>query len=332
MNKTDLGDFLTKGCAILTEEARHAGFATSSAFERRVRSIFADLLPQHLGVVVDFAPPAQAFPDVALGEYGVDVKFSSGDTWRSVANSVQETQRVDSVKFVYVVFCKMGGVPEVRWRSYADCVVHVRTSHVPRFEIDLETDRSLFDLMGIKYDDFRILPMHEKMKYVREYARGRLKKGERLWWLEDSDSEAHTMPIQARLYTSLPKEEKTRLRAEAVLLCPIVVKSGRVKNKYDDAVLYLLTYHGVLCHQARDLFTAGSVANPGNDDQGGVYIQRALKLLETPMREAAARMDDALFVEYWGESVPSERRISRWLEKADALASDWKPSDCLFLE
>jgi len=174
--------------------------------------------------------------------------------------------------------------------------------------------------------------MHEKMEYVREYARGRLKKGERLWWLEDSDSEAHTMPIQARLYTSLPKEEKTRLRAEAALLCPIIVKSGRVRNKYDDAVLYLLTYHGVLCHQARDLFSAGSVANPGNDDQGGVYIQRALKLLETPMREAAARMDDALFVEYWGESVPSERRISRWLEKADALASDWKPSDCLFLE
>ncbi len=332
MNKTDLEDVLTKGCALLTNEARHAGFATSPAFERRVRSVFADLLPQHSGIVVDFAPPAQAFPDVALGEYGVEVKFSSGDTWRSVANSVQETQRVDSVKFIYIVFCKMGGVPEVRWRSYEDCVVHVRTSHVPRFEIDLETDRSLFDLMGIKYDEFRILPMHEKMEYVREYARGRLKKGERLWWLEDGDSEAHTMPIQARLYTSLPKEEKTRLRAEAALLCPIIVKSGRVRNKYDDAVLYLLTYHGVLCHQARDLFSAGSVANPGNDDQGGVYIQRALKLLETPMREAAARMDDALFVEYWGESVPSERRISRWLEKADALASDWKPSDCLFLE
>lgn len=332
MNKTNLEDVLTKGCAILTDEARRTGFATSPAFEQRVRSVFADLLPRNSGIVVDFAPPAQAFPDVALGEYGVEVKFSSGDTWRSVANSVQETQRVDSVKFVYVVFCKMGGIPEVRWRSYADCVVHVRTSHVPRFEIDLETDRSLFDLMGIKYDEFRILPMHEKMKYVREYARGRLKKGERLWWLEDSDSEAHTMPIQARLYTSLPKEEKARLRAEAALLCPIIVKSGRVRNKYDDAVLYLLTYHGVLCHQARDLFSAGSVANPDNDDKGGVYIQRALKLLETPMRDAAARMENALFVEYWGESVPPERRIARWLEKADALASNWKPSDCLFLE
>jgi hypothetical protein len=225
----------------------------------------------------------------------------------------------------------MGGTPEVRWRLYADCVVHVRTSHVPRFEIDVEADRSLFDLMGISYDDFRTLSMHEKMCHVREYARGRLKKGERLWWLEDKNSEAHTMPIQARLYTSLTDEEKLQFRAEAALLCPIIVKSGRSRNKYDDVVLYLLTYHGVLCHQARDLFSAGSVANPDNDDAGGVYIQRALKLLESSMRDAAIRMDGALFVEYWGENVPPEKRIARWLEKADSLASGWKPSESLFL-
>lgn len=331
MQRAELESLLTKVCAALTEEARATGFKTSPAFERRVRLVLSGLLPTDAGVVVDLAPPAQAFPDIALGDYGVEVKFTLADTWRSVANSVQETQRVGTVKCVYVVFCKMGGEPEVRWRPYADCVVHVRTSHVPRFEIDLDADRSLFDLMGIDYDDFRVLPMHEKMRYVRDYARGRLKKGERLWWLEDGGAEAHTMPIQARLYTSLNQEEKVRLRAEAALLCPVIVKSGRVRNKYDDAVLYLLTYHGVLCHQARDLFSAGSVANPSNDDEGGVYIQRALKLLEKAMREAAAQMDDALFVEYWGESVPPKRRIARWLEKADALASGWKPSESLFL-
>jgi hypothetical protein len=56
-----------------------------------------------------------------------------------------------------------------------------------------------------------------------------------------------------------------------------------------------------------------------------------LKQLEIEMREAAMRMDDALFVEYWGESVAPERRISRWLEKADEYAKDWKPSESLFL-
>jgi hypothetical protein len=55
-------------------------------------------------------------------------------------------------------------------------------------------------------------------------------------------------------------------------------------------------------------------------------------LIEAEMREAALRMDDALFVEYWGESVAPEKRISRWLEKADEIARDWKPSSSLFLD
>ena len=97
-------------------------------------------------------------------------------------------------------------------------------------------------------------------------------------------------------------------------------------------VLYLLTYLGVLCHQASDLFSAGSVANPKNDDEGGIYIERALKLIESEMKAAALRMDDALFVEYWGESIPPEKRIKRWLEKADELATEWVPSKSLFLE
>lgn len=332
VRQTELEEVLARLCEQLTEEARKAPFKSSPAFECRVREGLSQLLTPASGIAIDFAPPPQAFPDVALGDCGVEVKFTLNDVWRSVANSVQETQRADAVKHVYLVFGKMGGVPEVRWRPYEECVIHVRTSHVPRFEVDLEAKQSLFDLMGISYDDFRHLPMHDKMRHVRKYARGRLKKGERLWWLEDRDTEAHTLPLQVRLYTSLEQSEKRRLRAEAALLCPVIVKSGRVRNKYDDAVLYLLTYHGVLCHQARDLFSAGSVANPGNDDEGGSYIQRALKLLEADMREAAAQMDDALFAEYWGERVPPEERIARWLAKADALASDWKPSATLFLD
>ena len=168
------------------------------------------------------------------------------------------------------------------------------------------------------------------MKYIRSYAR-KIHPDGRLWWIEDSNgSDQHTTPIQARLYTNLTTEEKTRLRAEAALLCPSIVKSGRSRNKYDDMVLYLLTYHGVLCHQARDLFSAGSVANPKNDDAGGIYIERALKLIEEEMKKAALTMDDALFVEYWGESVPPELRIKRWLEKADQLATEWTPSKSLF--
>lgn len=337
MTKNEFEEILNKCCAQLTEEARTTGFKTSAQFETRVREVLSVITKDDETFEIDFNPRPQAFPDIAMGEYGVEVKFTLNDTWRSIANSVLETQRIDEVKHIYVVFGKMGGVPEVRWGEYEQSVIHVRTSHVPRFEIELPSEKtevkeSLFEQMGIRYDDFRKLDMQDKMKYIRAYAR-KIHPDGRLWWVEDKeDSDEHTTPVQARLYTNLTTDEKTRLRAEAALLCPSIVKSGRSRNKYDDMVLYLLTYHGVLCHQARDLFSAGSVANPKNDDAGGIYIERALKLIESEMKAAALRMDDALFVEYWGESVPPEKRIKRWLEKADELATEWVPSKSLFLE
>ena len=336
MTKNKFERLLDRCCVQLTKEARSTGFKTSIQFENTVREVLSELTNNDKSYEIDFSPHPQAFPDIAMGMFGVEVKFTLNDTWRSVANSVLETQRIESVKYIYIVFGKMGGIPEVRWADYEQSVIHVRTSHVPRFEIELpntkvEVNKPLFESMGIRYDDFRKLPMQEKMKYIRTYAR-KIHPDGRLWWIEGKETDEHTLPVEVRLYTNLATVEKTKLRAEAALLCPSIVKSGRSRNKYDDMVLYLLTYHGVLCHQARDLFSAGSVANPNNNDDGGIYIERALKLIETEMREAARTLDDALFVEYWEESVQPENRIRRWLEKADALASDWKPSASLFLD
>jgi hypothetical protein len=332
MGQKDFERILDAICLRLTEESQQKIFTTSNQFENRVREVLRDATQQYPDVAIDFNPHPQAFPDIPINEFGVEVKFTLADTWRSVANSVLETNRIDSVKFVYIVFGKMGGIPEVRWGDYERSVVHVRTSHVPRFEVEIDAEKSLFQQMGVNYNEFRHFPMEEKMKYIRSYARARLREGERLWWLEDNPDDEHSFPIQARLYTSLSMSEKLRLRAEAALLCPAIVQSGRVRNKYDDVVLYILTYHGVICHQARDLFSAGSVANPKNDDEGGFYIERALKLVESEMRKAALDMDDALFIEYWGEPVPPDQRIHRWLEKADAFATDWIPSKSLFRE
>lgn len=331
MTQQEFERLLGAVCERLTEESRRSPFQASKTFEDRVREVVQETMAAS-GASIDFDPHPQAFPDIAVGEFGIEVKFTTNDTWRSVANSVLETNRLDDVRKVYLVFGKMGGAPEVKWGEYEKCVMHVRTSHVPRFEVEIAAEQSLFDQMGVPYDEFRNLPMEDKMQHIRAYARRRLKPGERMWWLEDAPEHDHSLPIQARLYTKLPVPEKTRMRAEAALLCPKIVQSGRSRDKYDDAVLYLLTYHGVLCHQARDLFSAGSVANPGNDDAGGVYIERALKLLEEEMLEAADRLEDALFVEYWGEAVPRNQRIARWLEKADALAGNWVPSQSLFLD
>lgn len=169
------------------------------------------------------------------------------------------------------------------------------------------------------------------MEHIRKYARSRLKAGERLWWLEDGEDSDHTLPIQARLYTSLENSEKRTLRAEAALVCPQIVQPSRSKRKYDDVSLYLLTYHGVLAPQVRDLFSAGSVALRADSTRGGTYIQRSLADIEGEMRNAAEYLPDALFADYWAETVPKNDRIPWWLAKADQYAKGWKPSDLLFL-
>ena len=331
MTEKEFEALLSRLCQRLTTEAQQTPFQSSKEFEARVRLIAAELI-RGQSTSIDFDPHPQAFPDVAIGSFGIEVKFTTNDTWRSVANSVLETNRILEVEKIYLVFGKMGGTPEVKWGDYEKCVMHVRTSHVPRFEVELFPHESLFDKMGINYNSFRSLPMDEKMQHIRAYARARLSAGERLWWLEDSSEPEHTLPIQARLYTKLSIAEKTRLRAEAALLCPQIVRSGRSRDKYNDVVLYLLTYRGVLCHQARDLFSAGSVANPENDDNGGIYIQRALQFLEHEMISAADELEGALFEEYWGLRVAPPDRIELWLQKADSLASGWIPSSCMFLD
>ncbi len=331
MKQKEFEDLLEVVTQRLTAESRSSRFEKSKEFENATRDALQEL-GKNLGVSINFNPHPYVFPDIVIGNFGIEVKFTENDTWRSVANSVFEGTREANVKHIYVLFGKMGGAPEVKWGKYEDCVMHVRTSHVPRFEVEINPKESLFTKMGVTYEEFLHFTPEEKMKHVRKYARGRLKKGERLWWLEDAPDQGHSLPIQARLYMSLEEHEKRMLRAEATLLCPQVVKSGRSRTKYNDPALYAFTYRGIICPQVRDLFSAGSVADKGNKKRGGIYVQRATEDIQNEIIEAAHNLEDALFVEYWGESCKPSKRIVEWLRRADALATEWRPSECLFLD
>jgi hypothetical protein len=333
MTTLEFEELLTTLSGRLTKEVRASDrFHVPAKFERRVRAVLAELTEGIDGIKIDMDPHAQAFPDIIVGKFGIEVKVVHSDSWRTISNSVFEGSRDPKVKHVYVLFGKMGGTPEVKWGRYEACVMHVRTSHVPRFEVDITAKQSLFQKFGITYEEFCALSPHDKMKHVRKYAKSRLKKGERLWWLEDKPEreQEHSLPLEVLLYMNLDKSKKRQLRAEAALLCPQIVgpsRAGKKTRKYTDATIYLLTYHGVLCPQTRDLFSAGSVAGK---ERGGNYVARALKDIEAEMKNAAEYLEDALFLEYWGENVPRPKRIKEWLRRADRFAKDWKPSKALF--
>lgn len=330
IERSSFEDLLSKATVKLTQDLKSSTkFHTSKSFEQQVRVVLNEIL-KDMGLPVDMSPPAQEFPDIIIGNFGVEVKYSDNNTWRSIANSIFEGSRKQGVDYVYLLFGKVGGKPEVQWGRYEECIMHVRTSHVPRFEVEINAKEPLFQKLNISYNDFRILTPEEKMPYIRNYAKGRLKSGERLWWLDDQPEE-RTLPLEVRLYTKLTQKEKIRYRAESSVLCPQIVKSGRVKGKYDDVTMFLLTYYGILCNQARDLFSAGSVAMRGSQERGGNYIERALKDIESEMYEAFYNLESALFIEYWGEDIPPHGRIHYWLSKADSYADGWKPSEILFL-
>jgi hypothetical protein len=333
MNRADFESLLIVVSGRLTNDIRiNKSYHVPSVFEDRVRVVIEDELRKR-GLENTLAPIVQGFPDIVVGEFGVEVKATESDSWRCIANSVSEGSRNMHVKHIYIMYGKMGGTPETRWASYGDAIVHVRTSHVPRFEVEMGSERSLFNLIGVSYDDFRTKSMHEKMDYIRAYARGRLRPGERLWWLEDKPEEeqTHSLPINIRLYMELPQEEKRRMRAEAALMCPQIVGGSRERRKYVDAVTYLMSYRGILCPQARDLFSAGSVALRADDTRGGKYILRSLLDIQDEMRSAAYDLESGVFTEYWGVAPEKENRILHWLKLADKLADGWKPSDSLFL-
>lgn len=310
----------------LTKEAAKKPFDTSKNFENRARTVLKELGK----IAVDLDPDAQAFPDIVIGQFGIEVKFTEKDTWRSVANSVFESKREQSVKHIYIIFGKMGGKPEVKWGKYENCVMHVRTSHMPRFEVEINTGRSLFIQMGVSYDEFRRSPIEERMKHIRKYARGRLKEGEHLWWLEDKPESDHSLELNVRFFKNLKEPEKRKLRAEAAILCPQVVSrgtGGAGKTKYDDAITYLITRHGVI--STRDSFSAGSAMGK-NSSKGGNQVMKGLQDIAPEMLAAAKYLEDDLFVEYWKASCKPEKRIREWLRRADGYAKDWIPSKSLF--
>jgi hypothetical protein len=326
MTDAQIASLLDVVCSQLTAELQAYGaLDNAKKFETRVRQVLAVELAKVGKVLRDFAD--QDFPDIVVDDWGIEVKHTKEDKWRTVANSVFEGHRRDDVSRVFIVFAKLGGTPAVRWADYASSVVHVRTSHRPRYEVEVGATKSLFEQMGVSYADFRAMPEREKMVHIRKYARSRLKAGEQLWWLGDDPENPHSLPLEVRLYPTLSDSEKRRLRAEVTFLFPEVLKGSRVRDKYSKAALHLLTYRGVLTSQARDLFSAGSVAGK---ERGGNYLLRAFADLLPEFLDAARRLDPALLQEYWGHAPQTVAgRLSVWAEQADKCAAGWKPSELL---
>lgn len=75
MNQLEFEKFLDAVCTQLTTEVLANPFQSSKIFEDRVRAVAQTKLPAK--TLIDFDPHPQAFPDIAIGGFGIEVKFTS---------------------------------------------------------------------------------------------------------------------------------------------------------------------------------------------------------------------------------------------------------------
>ncbi len=255
-----------------------------------------------------------AFPDiVANGYFGVEVKITVKDHWTSTGNSVLETSRIEEVERIFIMFGKLGGEPDVRYRLYQECLPEISVTHSPRYRInmDLPKGKSIFDKMGVSYDELRT--NGDTIQKIKSYYREQLKDGEGLWWI-DEESESPSPVIKQ--FRTLEPEKKERFKVDCMILFPELF---RLRANYERAATYMITEFGAVSTSLRDAFSAG-----GQQEVLVAREKRNVSQLLSQLHDYAPKIasrineiDEVLLKFYWQALSIDEDRIKQWKELID---------------
>lgn len=260
------------------------------------------------------------FPDiVAAGCYGVEVKATKKDAWTSIGNSVLESSRVSSVEKIYILFGKLGGVPDVICRKYEECMRGIAVTHYPRYQIDMKLPegQSIFDHMGVTYTTMR----NDKnpVRHVRSFYKSQMSEGDALWWIDDGDESAPELSPVIRNYSSLDSSTRDSIKAELFILYPEILSNS--SNKYRHVPAYLASRYGVVCSNVRDIFTAGGKVTL-SDQSGGTFrapqVVGELLRLAPLIEEKIAQKTAEELTNNWGHHVNDKMSVKDlWLSEID---------------
>lgn len=252
-----------------------------------------------------------SFPDIVANRfYGVEVKSTNKNQWKSIGSSILESTRIKDVERIFLTFGKLGKPIAFMSRPYEECLYGISVTHYPRYQIDMElgAGETIFDKMGMPYDELRKL--ENPVAPVSRYYKSQLKAGESLWWAADENPEDVVAPPTIKLWGSLSKELKNEYRARGYALFPEVLVS-----KYDRYALWLVSNCGVVDTHIRDQFSAGGqtdiITINGRFDKmpaafGRIYTYRDLII------ETIINANSSTLLEYWQVKEISENRIEQW--------------------
>ena len=230
------------------------------------------------------------FPDIGYGEFGIEVKTTESDRWVCLGNSIMEGTSRKGVKKIYVFFLKKGGKtnnPEIKWKRYEECVSDIKTTHSPRYEInmDIEGSASVFGKLELSYEDFRT--SGEKIEILRKYYK---KKGTTIWWLNEKTGEGIS-PLEMKSFSKIPKGDRDSYMVEIFALFPKVFLSD-----FDEAVAHLVSKYSVYSKNFRDEFSAGGKVWLKWEGDEACWISR-------------------IFFNFWGKNGDIKQKVFKYLEE-----------------
>ncbi len=262
----------------------------------------------------------QKFPDIVANKYyGVEVKTTTQNHWKTTGNSVMESTRVEDVERIFMLFGKLATPIEFKSRAYEECLSEVVVTHSPRYLIDmnLKKGNTIFDKIKTPYDTLR--QKKNPIQPITEYYKSKLKPGQELWWIQDSERASNLI---IDYWYNLSQEDKLYFTNSAMAYFPEVFSNR--SDKFARLAVWLVTRESVVCPNVRDLFTAGGkgdikIGNKTYREVPRIFIKLFSHLdliLEILNSTSALELS-----EYWDQKTTEKRKISDWI---DLVASNSK--------
>lgn len=264
----------------------------------------------------------QKFPDiVAKKYYGIEVKTTTQNHWKTTGNSVLESTRVDNVERIFLLFAKLASPIEFRCRAYEEVLSEVVVTHSPRYLIDmnLKKGQTIFDKIEMSYDILR--KKENPIRPIVDYYKSKLKPGEELWWM-DSEINSNASNIVIRIWNNLSRKEKKTLKIRAMVYFPELFSNR--PDKFGRLAIWLVTREAVVCPNVRDSYSAGGKGHLLLNDKIYNDVPRMfLNLFENinDIFDAILQTSALELSEYWERKTTDDNKIFDWIELVAENAS-----------
>ncbi|MFK8011114.1 MAG: hypothetical protein AB8B80_03670 [Marinicellaceae bacterium] len=252
----------------------------------------------------------QKFPDIVIHIsqtiiFGLEVKTTKTNTWKSTGNSIFEGTRVKNIENIFLLFGKLSEPIKFKCKKYEKCLSEVTITHSPRYLIDMniQENESIFSKVGIQYNTLRKL--EQPFKPLKRYYRKQLSDGDGLWWLESKNNNSR---LKIKHWKNLTKEEKQNIKIAAIAYFPVLLSNKN--TKYMNVSAWLVSEYNVVNHALRDAFSAGGQITFNSIRFPKIFNYVLSRLDEVLLVVKNIDIDDAKH--YWDVDLNKSQLISNW--------------------